>query len=245
MGGHRALVRLAAVGGLLVAGSSAWLMGAPPAGATINSPNAIGCAGQAVIPEANGRTVTIDATQGTAHVPRTASGPVTYSGSVKVITHNHHGYVAVVLGPFKIHFYSWQGANRSNKSSDSGQRKYPSELKDVPPGEYHVTGGHFAPEGSCTGEMTIIVDGGFLSNPAGIAALVGTILFALGVLTGLFSHPVLGAISGLLLGLFAVADLMLGAVTYPTTLLLFGLPIVGLAVGLAVGLWAPMARAVR
>jgi hypothetical protein len=242
MGRHRGLVRLAATGWLLATVSFAWVAGAPPAGATINSPNAIGCAGHAVIPVANGKTITINATQSTAHVPRKASGPVTYSGSVKIITHNHNGYVAVVLGPFKIHFYTWKSANKSNKASDSGQRKYPSELKDVPPGEYHVTGGHFAPEGSCTGEMTIILDGGFLSNPAGIVALVGTILLSLGLLSALLGHPVIGAISGLLLGLFVVVDLMLGAVTYPTTAILFALPIVGLLVGIILGIWAPIAR---
>ena len=219
----------------------AWAATAPPAGATINAPNSIGCAGQAEIPTKGG-TITINATQGTAHVPRSASGPVTYSGSVTTITHNHHGYVAVVLGPFKIHFYSWKSANSSNKSSDSGQKKYPKELKDVPPGEYHVTGGHFAPEGSCTGEMTIIVDGGFLSTPFGLVALIGTIVFALGLLFALLDHPVIGAVSGLLLGLFAVADLMFGAVTYPTSILLFGLPAVGLVIGIALGIWGPLAR---
>ena len=237
------VLRLAAIGGVMATVSLGWMAAAPPAGATINSPNSIGCAGQAVIPEGNGKTVTINADQSTAHVPRTATGPVTYSGSVKTITHNHHGYVAVVLGPFKIHFYSWKGANKSNKPSDSGQKKYPKELKNVPPGEYRVTGGHFAPEGSCTGEMTLIVDGGFLSNPAGIVALVGTIVFALGLLFALLSHPVVGAISGLLLGLFVVVDLMLGAVTYPTTAVLFALPIAGLVIGIILGIWAPIARA--
>jgi hypothetical protein len=242
MVGRRWGLQAAAALGIAAAASMTWVAAAAPAGATVNPPNAIGCAGQAVIPEANGRTVTIDATQKTAHVPRKASGPVTYQGSVKTITHNHHGYVAVVLGPFKIHFYSWKGANASNKSSDTGTRKYPSELKVVPPGEYRVTGGHFAPQGSCTGQMTIIVDGGFLSNWTGIVALVGTVLFALGVLSALLAHPVVGAISGLFLGLFAVVDLMLGAVTYPTSFLLFGLPIIGVVVGLALGLWAPVAR---
>jgi hypothetical protein len=124
-----------------------------------------------------GATITINANQSQAHVPRSA-GPVTYSGSVKTVTHNQHGYVAVTVGPFKIHFYSWSGANRSNKTSDSGTRKYPSELADVPPGKYRVSGGHFSAEGSCTGEMTIIVDGSPLSTPAGIVAVAGTVVFA-------------------------------------------------------------------
>jgi hypothetical protein len=195
-----------------------------------------------VITKTNGQVVTITATQKTAHIPRTASKRVTYSGSVTTITHNQHGYVAVVLGPFKIHFYSWSGKNASNKSSDSGSRAYPSVLKDVPPGKYRLTGGHFATEGSCTGSMTLIVDGSPLSNVAGIVALVGSILFAVVLLLSLLGKPVFGVIGGLLLGLFLVVDLMLWKVSYPTTPLLFGLPIAGIVVGLGLGIWGPLGR---
>jgi len=152
------------------------IAGAAPAGATINQ-NTLGCEGLAVITPKHGAPITINANQSQAHVPRTAVS-VTYSGAVTTVTHNHHGYVAVAAGPFKIHFYSWSGANRSNKTTDSGRRKYPSELADVPPGKYRVTGGHFSPEGVCTGEMTIIVDGSPLSTPVGIVAVAGTVVFA-------------------------------------------------------------------
>jgi len=155
----------------------ALVVGAAPAGATINQ-NSLGCQGQAVITPKHGAPITINANQREAHVPRSAAAPVTYQGSVSTVTHNHHGYVAVTVGPFKIHFYSWSSANRSNKTSDSGTRAYPSELADVPPGKYRVTGGHFSPQGSCTGEMTIIVDGSPLSSPIGIAAAAGTVVFA-------------------------------------------------------------------
>jgi hypothetical protein len=235
------LVRAVVAGGAFVVAAAASVVSwTGPAGATINPPNKIGCAGQAVITKTNGTVVTINATQKTAHVPRKASKPVTYSGSVTTITHNHHGFVAVVLGPFKIHFYSWSGKNASNKSSDSGTRKYPTGLKDVPPGKYRVTGGHFAPEGSCTGSMTIIIDGSPLSNVAGVVALVGTIVFAVLTLLALFGKPVLGVFAGLVLGLFLVVDLMLWKVSYPTTLLLFGLPVGGIVVGLLLGIWGPI-----
>jgi hypothetical protein len=238
------LIRSVVAGGVLTAGLTvAGFAAAGPAGATIDAPNKIGCAGQAVITKTNGTTVTINATQKTAHVPRSASKPVTYSGSVTTITHNHHGYVAVVLGPFKIHFYNWTGKNASNKSSDSGTRSYPKALKDVPPGKYRVVGGHFAPEGSCTGSMTIIVDGSPLSNVAGIVALVGSIVFAVLFLLSLFGKPVLGVIGGLLLGVFLVADLMLWKVSYPTTVLVIALPVGGLVVGLLLGLWGPVGGA--
>jgi hypothetical protein len=238
---RRGLIRAVVAGGAFTLAVAASVVSwTSPAGATINPPNKIGCAGSAVITKTNGVVVTINANQKTVHVPRTASKPVTYSGSVTTITHNHHGFVAVVLGPFKIHFYNWAGKNANNKSSDSGARKYPTALKDVPPGEYHVVGGHFAPEGSCTGSMTIIVDGSPLSNIAGIVALAGTIVFGLLFLFALFGHPAVGVMAGLVLGVFALADLMLWKVAYPTTVLLIALPVAGIVVGLLLGLWGPV-----
>jgi len=237
------LIRTVCAAGLLGAAAAGATIGwASPASATIDPPNKIGCAGQAMITKTNGQVVTINATQATAHIPRTASKRVTYSGSVTTTTHNQHGFVAVVLGPFKIHFFSWAGKNATNKSTESGTRAYPGILKDVPPGKYRLTGGHFASEGSCTGAMTLIVDGSPLSNVAGVVALVGSIVFALLFLLSLFGKPVVGVIGGLLLGLFLVVDLMLWKVSYPTTALLFGLPIAGIVVGLGLGIWGPIRR---
>jgi hypothetical protein len=213
---------------------------APPAGATVNR-NSIGCSGQAVITKTNGQTLTINASQSEAHVPRKA-GRVQYSGSVTTVTHNQHGYVAVVVGPWKVNFYTWGGKNNSNKTTDTGSRAYPSVLKDVPPGKYKVSGGHFATEGSCTGSMTIVIDGGPLSNPVGLGALIGTIVFALILLTSLFGHPIVGGFGGLLLAPFVIADLMLFKVSPPTSLILFGAPIVAILIGIGLGLWGPLSR---
>ena len=230
-----------AASALTIAATATAMAWAGPAGATIDRPNTIGCSGQAVITETNGKIVTIEATQATAHIPRKASKPVTYTGSVTKVTHDHHGFVAVELGPFKIHFYSWgPSQNAKNKTSDSGARAYPKIMKSVPPGEYHVTGEHGGTEGSCRGSMTIIVDGSPLSNVAGIVALVGTIVFGLLFLLSLLGHPVAGVIGGLLLGVFALADLMLWSVAYPTTILLIALPVAGIVVGLLLGLWGPI-----
>jgi hypothetical protein len=88
--------------------------------------------------------------------------------------------------------------------------------------------------------MTIIVDGSPLSNIAGIVALVGTILFGLLFLFALFGHPAVGVMAGLVLGVFALVDLMLWKVAYPTTLLLIALPVAGIVVGLLLGLWGPV-----
>ena len=146
------------------------------AGATIDH-NTIGCAGQAVITPNKGAPFTANATQSEVHLPR-KGGPLQYTGSVTTITHNHHGYVALRVGLWHIHVYEWSGANRSNKSSDTGTRAYPKALNNLPPGKYYLTGGHFAPEGSCTGHMTVVIGGSVLGTPAGLAAAIGTVIFA-------------------------------------------------------------------
>ncbi len=55
-------------------------------------------------------------------------------------------------------------------------------------------------------------------------------------------RPVLGAISGLLFGLFVAIDLQQFSIRPLDTLSLFGLPAIGLVVGLALAWWAPIRR---
>lgn len=55
-------------------------------------------------------------------------------------------------------------------------------------------------------------------------------------------RPVLGAISGLFLGLFAAVDLQQFSVRPLDSMSLFGLPALGLVIGLAFALWAPFGR---
>ncbi len=55
-------------------------------------------------------------------------------------------------------------------------------------------------------------------------------------------RPVLGAISGLFLGVFAALDLQQFGVRPLDNLSVFGLPLIGLVVGLAFAYWAPFRR---
>ena len=55
-------------------------------------------------------------------------------------------------------------------------------------------------------------------------------------------RPVLGAIAGLLFGLFLAFDLILLGTIPLNSFLLVVLPILGLIVGLALGRWSPIGR---
>lgn len=55
-------------------------------------------------------------------------------------------------------------------------------------------------------------------------------------------RPILGAISGLFLGAFVAVDLQQFGIRPLDNLSVFGLPAVGLVLGLALGLWGPFRR---
>jgi len=55
-------------------------------------------------------------------------------------------------------------------------------------------------------------------------------------------RPVIGAIGGLLLGLFVAVDLQQFGVRPMDSFSLFGLPVIGLVIGLAFAAWAPFGR---
>jgi hypothetical protein len=108
----------------------------------------------------------------------------------------------------------------------------------------------------CEGSVTLTVKGGFFSSPAGPVAFVITALSAAGVVIAARprtprrvmrrrGRPVLGTISGLLMGLFlGVTLLSFGALPLNSSALTV-LPVVGLVLGLALALWAPLGRRPR
>jgi len=55
-------------------------------------------------------------------------------------------------------------------------------------------------------------------------------------------RPILGAIAGLFLGLFVAVDLQQFGIRPLDNLSVFGLPLIGLALGLGLALWAPFGR---
>ncbi len=55
-------------------------------------------------------------------------------------------------------------------------------------------------------------------------------------------RPILGAISGLFLGIFAALLLQQFAIRPLDNLSVIGLPVVGLALGIVISVWAPFGR---
>lgn len=55
-------------------------------------------------------------------------------------------------------------------------------------------------------------------------------------------HPILGAVSGLLFGIFLTADLFMLRVIQLTTVPLILIPVLGLVAGIALGLFPPLRR---
>ncbi len=58
-------------------------------------------------------------------------------------------------------------------------------------------------------------------------------------------RPILGAIAGLFFGAFVAIDLQQFAVRPLDNFSVFGIPAIGLILGLALALWAPLGRGVR
>lgn len=53
-------------------------------------------------------------------------------------------------------------------------------------------------------------------------------------------RPILGLVSGLLFGIFLALDLMLAGVVPFDSVMVYVIPLVGLAAGLGLGWWAPV-----
>ena len=167
------LVRGMAVAGMAAA---AVLLPAGPAGATFTT-NTIGCAGSAEITGDNGSRTTVNANDPTAVVPR--SGSASWSGNLDTVTHNHSGKVILNMGPFSVDVGSWgPSPNATNTASASGTTSLPSALEDAPAGRYSLEGFHVGDEGGCAGRMEVEIDDGAMSNAAGYAGPIGTVVAA-------------------------------------------------------------------
>lgn len=55
-------------------------------------------------------------------------------------------------------------------------------------------------------------------------------------------RPILGAVSGLFLGAFLALDLQQFSIRPLDNLSVYGLPLIGLALGVILGLWGPIRR---
>jgi hypothetical protein len=176
---RRWAVRLVAVA---VMGGGSLLVMAGPAAATFTT-NTTNCAGSATIVGTGsdaGKSVSVNANDAKATMLR--EGDVNWEGSVPTATHNNQGNVVIHLGLISVTAKTWgPSKNASNKVSKAGVAKIPSALKLVPPGTYHLTGYNSSDEGTCAGSMELRFTGSILSTPAGIVAVVGTILGLVGL----------------------------------------------------------------
>ena len=223
---------------------------AAPAAAEF-SENTIGCAGSAVITSDDGETYEVDAEDETVEVPR--DGEAAWEGSISTVTHNHSGEVVLEVGPFgEVPLGDWgPSENADDESSASGVKELPAILEQVPAGSYDVSGFHEGDEGRCAGSVTVEIDGSPFDTPLGIANAVLTILTGI-LLVGSMraaagkpafrGRPVLGAIAGLLFGLFLAVELVFLKVISSGSPLLIALPIIFLIVGIAGALAAPFGR---
>jgi len=181
-------------------------------------------------------------------VPDRAGVTADWAGEVPFANTNFAGEAGIVVGPTTIRFASWAGANTEDIRQAAGTYSL-DELKAELPvdvgvaGIYQVKGFHEADGGRCTGMVFVKFEGNPLETPLGVVAVVGIIISALGLFTALWKHPVVGAIFGLLFGLFLALVLQQWSVYPLTTLSVIGLPLIFLGVGILLGVWGPMASA--
>jgi hypothetical protein len=117
-----------------------------------------------------------------AKVTMLREGDVHWEGSVPSATHDNQGTIVIHLGLVSVTAKTWgPSKNASNKVSKAGVSRIPSALKLVPPGTYHMTGYNSSDEGTCAGSMDLRFTGSLVSTPAGIVAVIGTLLGAMGV----------------------------------------------------------------
>jgi hypothetical protein len=168
---------------LAVAGSvvGLWLALPPPAWASITTGP---CDGSVTI---QGITYTpANDTPGNAVVIPDESGVVVdYSGDTGgVVIKNHHGSIAVDVGPIPITVAEWSGRNADEEVAttdtyalDDAFAKLPFDIVGI----YRVSGSHEGRGGTCEGFAYVKIEGNPLGTVPGIAATVITVGGAAGV----------------------------------------------------------------
>jgi hypothetical protein len=168
------LRRISALLGATAAIAAILLLTADPAGAILTNDKVV-CTGSAIITDDDGKQYPVDAADSKATVPK--NGTAAWQGSVSPPTHNHTGEVVLELPLTDIELGAWgPSPNTGNEPSRTGTKNIPSAVEQLPPGEYVVSGFHRGDEGGCTGTVTVVIEGGILSTPAGIVSVVGTVL---------------------------------------------------------------------
>lgn len=129
--------------------------------------------------------ITVDAATATGVVTIPRKDTVDWQGSVAAPPGAYHGSVWVELPPpfGKVEIDSWKGDSQT--TSNSGTHEY-SLPKLVPAGvEFTVAGEHADQQGTCSGSVTVEVDGGAFDSPLAPISLAGTAVTGAGALWAL------------------------------------------------------------
>lgn len=170
----------------LVAGTL--LLLAAPSAEAVMTENSIGCRGSAVI-TSNGATTT--ANQDSVEVTLPREGTIAWQGSVGKLARSYSGKIELDLGLFRISpgSWGWSGGPQGTLSS-SGVEKIPARFKDLPAGKYKVRGHHTADGATCSGFVTIKIEGGAIQTTAGKAAVGLTAVGVLGLIISMIPKVV-------------------------------------------------------
>ena len=160
----------AGAGVLLVAGSASL------AGAEISGTN--GCQASGTWREAG---LTVDAATATGVITIPRSDTVDWQASVAAPPGPYSGSVWVELPPpfGRVEIDSWSGDSQTTSNSGSYDYDLPSL---VPAGvEIVVAGDHADANGSCSGSVSVQIDGGPFSSPLTAVSLLGTAITGVGM----------------------------------------------------------------
>lgn len=222
--------------------SLTWVV-AVPASASVTG----GCRGSATI---QGVTYTPgnDTPSNPVRLPAELDVPIDYKGSVPFENKGHSGWIGVDIANFTVRVFEWSHPNQGNDQEAEGTVSTTDVYEALPfdiVGLYRVSGAHAASGGSCTGFAYVLIEGNPLATPIGSVAVIGALVMLLDLLVlgrvpaskpGL--RITLGALSGLLLGAFGALVLQQFGVWPLDVLSVYGLPALGLILGI---IWTKLA----
>ncbi len=110
---------------------------------------------------------------------------VQYTGTTGgVVIKNHHGSIAVDVGPIPITVADWSGENADEKVEKTGTYALDDALAKLPidiVGIFRVSGTHEGRGGTCEGFAYVKIEGNPLGTIPGVAAAGVTVVAAAGV----------------------------------------------------------------
>lgn len=181
---------------------------------------------------------------------------VHYFGSSGFDNNGHQGKIYADL-VIPIPIADWEDTNGDLPNDPSKEGDYTIDMAEIrsearfePRGLVKVRGNHTADGGSCSGFVMVKFDGPLFDSALASASLGGMVAMLILLILAAFvtgkaaagglarGRPILGIIAGLLFGLFLAIFLQQASVWPLEPLTLYGLPVLFLLVGFALG-WFP------